>query len=228
MHIQGMIIGAALSLVAFGAQAAPVTYQFTANVTKVTNDIGLLGAVSAGDILTGKFSLDPSDTPTSTSGDTSSYVSPNSSFSATVSGVTISRKIDNINVSNDSPFFYDRLDMFGGGSDDSGTGLGYGSSSLSLLFRNQTNPDTLTSPSIPSVFSFSDFDDKRNLALFYFTGFRSPGDFTAWDGINADITSLQRVTPVPLPAGLPLLAVGIGLLGLAGRRHRQISNKSDA
>jgi len=223
MRLQGLVIGAALSVMAFGAQAAPVTFQFTASVTKVTNDIGLLGALSAGDILTGIFSVDPSDTPSSTFGDSSTYSSPNASLSATVSGITISRKIDQISVTNDSPTVYDRLDLSGGGNDDSGTGLGYGSSSLSVLFQNQTNPDMLTSQSIPSDFSFSDFDDKRNLALFYFTGYRTPGDFTAWDGINADITSLERVAPVPLPAGLPLLAAGVGLFGLVGWRRQRVS-----
>lgn len=217
MRFFGMILGAAVCLTAFQAQAAPTTYRFTASVFFASNDVGLFGAVSIGDVVTGEFTIDPSDVASAVFSDTSLYFSPNAHISASVSGIDIAKAGSLIQVTDDSPFAYDSFDLFGAGAGDAGTGLGYGRSSAGISFRNEVDPGTFTSLSIPSNLSLSDFEGRMNLALVSFNGFVSETELDRWDGFTADITSLERVTAVPLPAGLPLLALGLALLGTVRR-----------
>lgn len=223
MRLQGLVIGAALSIMAFGAQAAPITYQFTAEIFSVTDDIGLFDAVKTRDVVTGQFAIDPSDTASAIFSDSSLYFSPNAFVLATVEGITMSKKGSLIQVTNDSPVSYDSFDLSGYGAGDAGTGLGYRYSSVGVYFTNATNTETFTSLSIPAHLSLSDFEGHRDFAGFSFSGFLSETDFDKRDGFTAHITSLERVAPVPLPAGLPLLAAGVGLFGLVGWRRQRVS-----
>jgi hypothetical protein len=66
-----------------------------------------------------------------------------------------------------------------------------------------------------------------NVGFYAFAKLGSGTHTLQWGGGRADFTNMITATitiePVPLPAGLPLLAAGLGALGLAGRWRRRVA-----
>ncbi len=70
------------------------------------------------------------------------------------------------------------------------------------------------------AFLFTDEGDKDNLAFLFGSYVGVPG-FTFPSSGAGDFTSNLTLAPIPVPAALPLLAGGLGLLALMGWRQRR-------
>lgn len=205
------------------ADAAPITLRYEALVTNAFSigDQSNIAAISAGIVagtttVSGTFSYDTEDPGTSVSPTfqmfrsdaisitvdlpsfTRSYVPPDTSIRLYNNDNTDS---DLLRVRGTSPFV--------------GTGL---TEFLNLTLFDETQTAFSELSSLPSLLDLADFSATRiDFAIDDRENNRRLGLY----GFDAQITSLTELTPVPLPAALPLFAGGLGLLALLGWRRKR-------
>jgi hypothetical protein len=84
-----------------------------------------------------------------------------------------------------------------------------------LQFRlADVEENTLSSDALPTSLSLTDFTGSSDLASFLVTG---PGFGTV--SARFDSVTIEPVSVIPLPASVPLLIGGLGLLSLLRRRR---------
>ncbi|MET1415032.1 hypothetical protein ABVF61_22355 [Roseibium sp. HPY-6] len=193
------------------AYAAPVTYKYQALVTFIEDRSGNLSQLELNSIVTGEFTYLSGQSPVFELFEADFF-----SFgtllgaSAEFAGVSATAGPGEafLKETNASVQFGLRSNEAG----DAGTGLGYDftnwafdfATSDKALFQNQMTPEELNLP---------DFDELKS---FVFLG----GTYLGNDFFAAQLTSLTRVTPVPVPATIFLLAGALGVLGCASRTRR--------
>lgn len=209
MRLNLLAIICVFLLTTVSAQAATVTYRFDGVVTRV-DDLNNYLDVSVGSTFSGKLSF---DTETIVETSTRSWVTDYGNFSGNLGvdflGLSATTSLDHGQVVN---YVDDGLGIQGYTTIDTDPEIDL--LSFFAHFELFTRDNSLfDSGAWPDVLKFEDYDS-RGLALELLP--RAGGRIS----IDSELTSLERVSPVPLPAGITLLVAGLGFLGFAGWRKR--------
>ena len=206
--------------VAAAAEASSITLNFTGVVTSVAP--GLAGSFAVGDLLAGSYTFESTTSPrpgADVNGAVYDAVTDVSFTIGSYAAATVGPAPNGeIQVENDpvTPGFFDRYALVSRVSD----GLVGPPASLQPLvffgFRldDTTNAAFSTALTLPTALDLSDFTSATFFALF------GIGDTV--DGTLTSITVAGAATPVPEPATLGLLALGLG--AAARRRLRSTKN----
>lgn len=239
--LRSTLLAAGLMLVPVSSLAATTAFEFSASVTDVqgqgTINVELLsaftGLTTPGTVITGAFSYDPTDAGVPSGSDNTrtqlgaglSVVAP--SFNTFMAGMTQVGKtslISDYSATVDYAFqkltFSATFERFSAevGFDRRFTAqmnLNFQHEGTGLLFKTDTFPaDVSALPWDSIVLSMVIAEDRVEAA---------PSGATTLVGaglLRSNVTSIQSVAVVPVPASLPLLVVGLGVLGWRARMPR--------
>lgn len=208
MRLNLLAIIAVFLLTAFSAQAATVTYRFDGVVTRVDDFYNYVD-FSVGSTFSGKLSFDTeSIVETSSRSWATDYGNFSGNLAVDFSGLSVNTSLDHGQVVN---YVDDGLGIQGYTTINTDPEINLMSffAHFELFSRDSSLFD---SGAWPDVLKFEDYDS-RGLALELFP------QAGGWVTIDSELTSLERVSVVPVPAGIVLLLAGLGFLGFTGRRR---------
>lgn len=194
------------------AVSAPVTYSFTAEiVSSSTNFVGL-SKPAIGDDVFGQFTYDPEEVASNDHGYYADYINPAARISASFLGISTSSRATHIQTFDDPVYWGDGMIINAHVTGANLLGVyDVFAYQVVLLSANLSLQDRI---SLPKSLSLSDYEKD---AYFWFFGENDSGV----DTFRANLKSLNLVTPVPIPAALPLLAGAIGIFGVVGWRRKR-------
>lgn len=218
------------------AHAATASFSFTAEITQldIIGDVSGfpdVSGLSVSDAFTGSFSYDLGQPDTDGSPNIGNYVAgpfdlilnlPNSTPTVTQSNFTNSF----VDVRNDQGLFAsDRFVISGRDVFDPPAGQIQTVDDITIQLDDLSGL-AFGSDSLPAVLNLADFGP--SFVTMQYSRCVATGGFPSCDPIigflsfRAQLTSIEALSAVPLPATLPLFAGGLGLLGLFGwwRRRR--------
>ncbi len=167
-----------------------------------------------GDEVFGQFAYDPEEKLTYDNGYYADYDNPEARTSASFLGTSVSDRLTHIQVFDDPIYWGDGIIL---NAHVTGTDLlgSYDVISYQIVLLS-SNLDLLDRLALPKSLALSDYEKD---AYFWFFGENDKGV----DYFQANIASLSFVTPVPVPAALPLLAGTICFFGAACGYRKKFS-----
>ena len=215
------LVASAVGLLCFGsetkdAKAAVVTYSFTGIFTSA-GGFGDWVGITTGDIFSGQFSFDGSVVGV-VNAVTATY--PTGLLELSVEGITFKlgatfdeRAIGIQHGSAPESWSLKNSDSEPGGSAATANGSVIDSLIQSIEFRTDQNSDVYPdfgSPLSTTSFVFLQAADKNSEGVI----------LSSANGLGY-LTSISLVPAIPIPAALPLLASGLGILGFVGWCRRR-------
>lgn len=211
-------------LFATPASAVPTTLRINATVILYANDLGLLPfTATAGDSFYVDYTFESGIADSNAAPEIGTYDNALLGYTATVNGVSLSPGVSTtgnfIQVLNDYGSPDDSSDAYNVASGQ--IVVGQNSYSLYALLENPYNSAPVApfaSANLPlTPWDLSAFTN-RSLDIAVFTTVN--GQLRS-NQLSGAITSITAPTVVPVPGALWLLATGIGVLGLRGRRLQE-------
>ncbi|ULA61511.1 MAG: hypothetical protein LZF60_340051 [Nitrospira sp.] len=207
---------------AVSAEAAPVTFRFTGEITSVTPALGAARGFNSGQSFSGFYTFEGTSPDSSPSPSTGNYRGL-TSFGINMAGQVIvpaqasTNPSNGIRVFNNEGAIQDRYSLSAFGSGPEVAGWQFRQVSMDLLDPSQSVFSNDTLPSTPP--SLSSFAQRS--ANFAFTNRDALGNFLGFGSVEGRLTSLSLV---PIPPAFLLFGTGVTLLAAlraAGRRGRR-------